>query len=80
MWGALQGSIEYAWRRLEEYRQTLEVQVVQRFDAACTAGNHDGMRGCATVMSHFPRGAAILVNVRRCRCRCRCLSEGLATW
>lgn len=60
---AAQGSIEYAGQKLEEYRQSLEVRVVERFDAASASGNHDDMRHCATVMSHFPRGATILVNV-----------------
>lgn len=60
----LQGTIEYAVAKLEEFRQQLELQVVSRFDVAAGKGDHEATSQCARIMSHFPRGSETLINVR----------------
>ena len=46
------------------------VQVVSRFDLAAGRGDHGVMAQCARIMSHFPRGAETLINVRRPALQC----------
>lgn len=60
----MQGSIEYALLRLEEYRQRLKSHIIERYDSAVAAGALSGMAQAARIMTEFQRGEEICVQAR----------------
>ena len=54
-----QGSLEYAYARLQAYSSWLEVRMVGRFDRALGKDDLPSMAECAKVMEEFGRGKAI---------------------
>lgn len=60
---ALQGSIDAAMARLDEYRGRLESRIIERYDAAVVGGMLTTMAQCARIMAEFQRGEETCVQV-----------------
>lgn len=66
----MQGSIDAAMARLDEYRGRLESRIIERYDAAVVGGMLTTMAQCARIMVEFQRGEETCVQVHPTHTAC----------